>query len=87
MTTTSQERFDQHYITSSEIQSVLSISRSSIMYARKCGRLPGAIHVKLAGTGAYIWERGPIQRHIDAWALSLTVRRRNRSSLSATARD
>lgn len=70
---TSQERFDELYITSSEIQQELKVNRSAILYARRRGMLPEPIVVR--GSRSFIWERERARPFIDAWALSLASRR------------
>lgn len=70
---TSQELFDERYITSTEIQKELGVERSTILNARRRGMLPDAIVVR--GVRAFIWEREKIQPYLNAWKLSLKVRR------------
>lgn len=72
-TETAQGRFDKKYISSTEIMSSLGISRSVLLYARRTGRLPGAIIVNEA---LYLWERETIQPYLDAWKLMLNARRK-----------
>lgn len=67
-----QDRFDKQYITSSEIMGELEISRSSILAARRTGRLPDAIFIH---GQIYIWERDKIRPYLDAWKVVLNVRR------------
>lgn len=70
---TSQEQFDEKYITGSEIQKLLGVDRSMILNARKRGMLPEGIRV--GSTGAYIWERKPVEPFLDAWRISLSCHR------------
>lgn len=68
-----QERFDEIYITSTEIQEELNVSRSNILNARRRGMLPDPIQIK--GVRAFIWEREKTRPFIEAWKLSLASRR------------
>lgn len=70
--TTPQEEFDRKYITSSEITSVLGISRSSLMEARKKGKLPGAIYLQ---RNLYIWERAVVGAYLQAWKTIIEARK------------
>lgn len=72
-TQNAQDRFDTFYITSAEIMQRLNVTRSAILYARKTGKLPGAIEVQ-PGT-LYIWERQTVEPYISAWKLMLDARR------------
>lgn len=67
-----QERFDELYITSSEIGKVLNVSRPTIMSARKRGLLPDPI---IVANQIFIWERESVKENIEAWRLMLKVRR------------
>lgn len=69
-----QKAFDEKYITSSEIQKELKIERSTLLNARRRGMLPNPVIVQ--GVGAFIWERKELQPYLDAWRLSLSVRRK-----------
>lgn len=68
-----QVEFDQRYITASEIMKDLGITRNSLAYARANRKLPPAI-VLNEGT-LFVWERQTVQPYLDAWKLSLNVRR------------
>ena len=68
-----QLRFDKNYITSVEIMQRLSVSRSAILYARKTGKLPGAVEVQPGVL--YIWEREKVEPFIQAWKVMLDARR------------
>lgn len=70
---TAQERFDEKYITSTEISKTLNVERSSILHARNRGLLPEPVVVK--GVRAFIWEREPLQQYLDAWKITLASRR------------
>ena len=68
----SQQRFDQQYITASEIINTLGVTRSSVHIARKTGRLCDPINVH---DQIFIWDRAKIQPYLDAWRVVLTTRR------------
>jgi hypothetical protein len=68
-----QQEFDQKYITSSEIMKDLSVSRGTILYARRTGKLPHA--VSLNNGTLFIWERSIVQPYLDAWKIILNARR------------
>lgn len=70
---TPQELFDERYITGSEIQHTMNVSRSSVLLARRRGMLPDPIVVK--GARAFIWERDKVTPYIEAWKISLASRR------------
>lgn len=72
-TNTAQERFDELYITSSEIQKELGINRSLLARARTRGRLPEPVCVP--GVRAFIWEREAAKPYIEAWRISLASHR------------
>lgn len=61
-----QVRFDQTYITSTEIMKQLGISRSGLLAARKAGKLPNPIYI--AGQ-IFIWERASITEYLNAWRM------------------
>ncbi len=70
---TPQQRFDRLYISSAEILSELSITRTSISQARKRGLLPDAI---VSHNGSMLlWERDKLRPNLEAWKLMLKVRR------------
>ena len=69
-----QQRFDQLYITSTEIQTEVGVTRTSIMYARKRGTLPEPIVVN--GGQVMLWEREIAKPFIDAWKEDLCKRGR-----------
>jgi hypothetical protein len=70
---TAQLRFNRTYITSTEIMQNLQISRMALGYARKTGKLPGAIEVN--DGMLFIWERAPIEPYLNAWKIVLDARR------------
>lgn len=77
-----QKRFDELYITSSEIQKTLNVARSQILHARTRGLLPEPVVVQ--GARAFIWERANIQKYLDAWQITLDARRGNLTGDGAT---
>lgn len=56
-----QRAFDRKYITAAEVCALAGIAASTLMIARREGRMPFAI--KCAGT--YLWERTRIQPYLD----------------------
>ncbi len=70
---TPQQRFDRMYISSLEIITNLDVTRSTISQARRRGMLPDAIVSH--GGSMVLWERDRIKPNLDAWALTLRVRR------------
>jgi predicted DNA-binding transcriptional regulator AlpA len=72
-TNPAQARFDTGYITSSEIMSYLGVSRTTMLVARRTGKLPNPICI--AGS-LYIWERTPtLTAFLTAWHTMATNRR------------
>ena len=71
--TTAQQRFDEQYISSSEIGEELQVTRSTIMAARKRRMLPDPVVVN--GMHIYLWERTTVRPYIDAWKMVLAARR------------
>ncbi len=70
-----QERFDELYISSSEIARELGIARTTLMQARKRGLLPDPIIVN--DGQVYLYEREKVRPNIDAWKIMLQVRKHN----------
>lgn len=60
-----QERFDELYITSSEICKELDVSRNVMVDARRRGALPEPISIN--GRHIYIWERKTIAPYLERW--------------------
>lgn len=70
-----QARFDERYITSSEICELMNVTRASVLLARRRGVLPDPI--KVQGSVLFIWERTPeFMAAFDAWKTTLEARRR-----------
>lgn len=64
--------FDRRYITSSEIIAKLGVTRTSILFARRTGKLPDPIDIQ---GKIFIWERSKVQHYLDAWKTILDARR------------
>lgn len=73
-TVSAQEKFDNTYISSSEICRQLGVSRAAIVHARRRGLLPDPVVVN--GVQIYLWERDTVRPFLDAWNLNLMARRR-----------
>lgn len=69
MSSTAQERFDEKYITSSEIVKRLNISRPAVYFRRKQGLLPDSITI--LGQQLVIWERKQIEPYLLQWETHL----------------
>jgi predicted DNA-binding transcriptional regulator AlpA len=76
-----QKRFDELYISSTEIASTLGINRASIFHARNRGMLPEPIIVN--NSQLYLWERASIMGIIEAWKQSLDFRKNPKAFLGA----
>ena len=70
---TPQEKFDEMYITATEICREMGVSRAGILYARKKGYLPQPISIN--NDQIYIWERAPLQEYLNAWRIILNTKR------------
>lgn len=73
MSNQAQVEFDKQYITSSEIMQTLNVTRTTILAARRTGKLPDPIDIQ---GKIFIWERNKIQTYLDAWKTVLNVRRK-----------
>lgn len=69
---TPQQTFDAKYITATEIMETLGIARSTLLVARRNGKLPNPI---LIAGQIYIWERDKVRDYLAAWKLMLDTRR------------
>lgn len=74
--TPAQKRFDELYITSSEICKELNVNRCTLLQARQRGLLPDPIAVNDAQI--YVWERATVRPFVDSWYQSL-IAHRNRT--------
>jgi hypothetical protein len=67
-----QKKFDEKYITSSEIMQTLHVTRTSILTARRTKKLPDPIDIQ---GKIFIWERDKVTPYLDAWKIILDARR------------
>jgi len=67
-----QHEFNERYITSSEIMEKLDVTRTTILSARRTGKLPDPIDIQ---GKIFIWERDKVTPYLDAWKVVLDVRR------------
>lgn len=68
-----QQRFDENYITASEIAKDVGVARVTVHYARKNGILPNPIVV--GDNLVCIWERKPLEEHLKNWKLQMAAKR------------
>lgn len=73
-TNSAQKKFDEQYITSSEIMQTLSVTRTSILTARRTKKLPDPIDIQ---GKIFIWERDKVMPYLNAWKIILDARRGN----------
>ena len=71
-TNDAQREFNERYITSSEIMQSMGVTRTTILLARRTGKLPNPIDIQ---GKIYIWERDKVKPYLDAWKIVLDVRR------------
>ena len=64
--------FDERYISSTEIMQTMNVTRTTIMAARRTGKLPDPIDIQ---GKIFIWERDKVKPYLDAWKIVLDVRR------------
>lgn len=69
---TAQQRFNDKYITATEVAEFVGVSRVSVLRAKQRGLLPDAIHV--GDNHVCIWERSPVMPYVDAWKKAIDVR-------------
>lgn len=70
----SQTKFDEKYITATEITNELGISRAGFLYGRRSGKLPQPI-VACAGH-LMMWERTPeVLAEIAQWKEAINSRK------------
>jgi hypothetical protein len=60
-----QIEFNKKYVSSSELQRELSVTRSAIMYARRRNQLPEPIVVNEGQL--CLWERAVLKPYLDKW--------------------
>lgn len=68
-----QSRFDQKYISSTDICQRMTVSRVQLHARRKRGELPGGVTIN--GAQITIWEREFIEPHLVQWEGELEKRR------------
>lgn len=71
-TNDAQREFDERYITSSEIMEKLGVTRTTILLARRTGKLPDPIDIQ---GKIFIWERDKVKDYLAAWKVVLDARR------------
>ncbi|QDB70909.1 hypothetical protein [Pseudomonas virus PBPA162] len=67
--TTLQDNFDSTYITSTEVCEKMQVSRVTLHYHRKNGRLPQ--HATLPGGQITIWRRDEMMPVMEEWSRKL----------------
>jgi hypothetical protein len=60
-----QKRFEEKYITSTQLQAALGITRAALTYGRTRGWLPYPIYID--GGHLTMWEREEVAPYIAAW--------------------
>ena len=72
-----QERFDETYISSTEICQRLGVHRTTVFNGARAGKLPEGISIKRADGGAHImlWERSSAEPMMLEWAKSIASRK------------
>ena len=68
---TPQERFNQTYITATEICARLKIARTQLMFAHQRGSVPEPITMQTKTM--FIWERAIVEPYLVKWEASLAV--------------
>jgi len=69
-----QQKFNDEYITSSEIIETLEISRAAFLYARVRGKMPEAPIVVNRGR-LLIWLRSDVESLIKSWKQEIILRK------------
>jgi len=67
-----QKKFNEKYITSSEIMQTLNVTHTSILSARRTKKLPDPIDIQ---GKIFIWERDKVTPYLNAWKMVLDARR------------
>lgn len=62
---TAQERFDEQYVTSTEICARLKINRATLLFARRRKKVPEGISTGLHNV--MVWERSVIEPYLEKW--------------------
>ena len=68
-----QQRFNEMYITATEISREMNVSRPSVLKAKKRGLLPNPITV--GDQHVCIWERAEVRPALDAWKIIIACRK------------
>jgi len=68
-----QKRFDEKYISGSEIRKRLNVAACTLTLAHQRGVLPEPIKV---GEAMHIWERAIVEPLLATWGEALKMRRR-----------
>lgn len=68
-----QKRFDEMYISSTQMTALLNVNRASIFHARQRGVLPEPIIINEGQV--YLWERSVVDPILKEWKQSLDFRR------------
>jgi hypothetical protein len=72
-----QERFDETYISSTEICQRLDVNRSTVFNGARAGKLPEGIEIKRANGGAHImlWLRSEAEPMMEEWQKAISARK------------
>lgn len=72
-----QERFDQTYISTTEICQRLGVSRTTIFHGARTGKLPESIMIRRSDGGIHIllWLRAEAEPMMVEWAKSIAARK------------
>ena len=69
-----QQRFDESYISSTEICERLQITRAGLVAARRRNVIP-IQHIEINGALILLWERKAIEPFLANWQAELNARR------------
>jgi predicted DNA-binding transcriptional regulator AlpA len=70
-----QDLFNERYIAAPEIMEFLGVSRTSLLQARRAGRLPTPIVIPNAPNSPSVWVRSVVEPILKAWKEELQARR------------
>lgn len=73
MPSNAQQRFNETYITSTELQREMNVTRAALLYARRRGTLPEPIVVN--DGQLTMWERSVLEPYLREWKYMLAIRR------------
>lgn len=68
-----QKEFEDTYISATQVQQYMGVSRPAIFYRKKNGLLPGEI--KIPGVNVSLWKRAEIMPILDAWKQQMKERK------------